>query len=187
VTGTVDSTTWITTIRFSNVRALRGQAPNELVRVGSNSCEFSFKAGVRYLIAADSGRDGRLEVSQCGMTRPIEEASGLLEYLASLSRLDAEPLVWGRAVRVSDLRERPVAVTPAPGIDVTLIGPKRMNATTDEQGFFMFRGVPLGAYRASSRNSASTAPNLSPVVQAQFTLRGGGPLACAELRIETRQ
>lgn len=186
VTVTVDSSKWTKTIRFSNTRALRGTAPDELVRVGADSCEFTFQAGVRYLIAAESGPNGRLQVSQCGMTRPIEEARGLLEYLASLSRIDAEPLVWGRVVRVGDLRQRPVVVTPVPGIDVMLIGPKRMSATTDDDGFFMFRGVPLGAYRASTRDPASAAPRLNPYVPAQFTLSGGGPLACAELRIEPR-
>jgi hypothetical protein len=187
VTVTVDSSKWRKTIRLSNTRALRGTAPDELVRVGSDSCEFTFKAGVRYLIATESGPDGRMQVSQCGMTRPIEEATGLLEYVATLSRIDAQPLVWGRAVRVSDLRQQPVVAMPVAGVEVTLIGPKRMSATTDDDGFFMFRGVPLGTYRASSREAASTAPKLSPVVQAQFTLVGGGPLACAELRIETRQ
>jgi hypothetical protein len=175
-----------TTVRFSNVRALRGTPVDQLVRVGMSSCDFTFKAGQRYLIVAHREADGRLAVGSCGLTRTIEEATGLLEYLANLDRPGAETLVWGWAVDVNNRLQAPIVVTPMPQMVITLRGPTTVTITTDQLGYFMLRGLPRGTYTASIRNPAPSGRRFY-AYDPRFDLSADVALACAELRFETAQ
>lgn len=176
----------IRTVRFSAIRALRGTAPDQLVRIGFGGCAFPFKSGVRYLIVLTRDASGQLEASSCGLTRPIEEATGLLEYIDSLSRQPAETLVWGDVMGITDLTRPPVVRTPLPGIQVILRGPITATTTTDRRGNFMIRGLPPGTYRATTSLPVPSGPSQG-IYAHQFDLSGVGAPACAELPFSAPQ
>jgi hypothetical protein len=122
VTVSISTDDMTTTVRFKEIRALRGAAPEQLVQRGTGSCRFTFEPGVRYLVVLTQDGDG-LGASRCGLTRRIEEAAGLLQYIDGLDRASTETLVWGRAVHSSDLTRPPIVVTPLPNVTVSLQGP----------------------------------------------------------------
>jgi hypothetical protein len=186
VTVSISTDDMTTTVRFKEIRALRGAAPEQLVQRGTGSCRFTFEPGVRYLVVLTQDGDG-LGASRCGLTRPIEEAAGLLQYIDGLDRASTETLVWGRAVHSSDLTRPPIVVTPLPNVMVSLQGPTTVTATTDEHGYFAVRGLPPGTYRATT-NLKRPAGAGQGIFAHQFDLSGTSPPACAELTfMQTQQ
>lgn len=134
-------------VRLTDIRAIDGDAPPTSVFGGDGvDCGYQFRAGVRYLIEADSG--GR--VSTCSQTRPLVAARGLLEFLSAPS-VRERPRVWGR-VSAADVRGQGLGWPGGPAVDgatVTLEGPVSTRQTTSANGEFSFRDVPDGSYRLS--------------------------------------
>jgi hypothetical protein len=186
VTVSMSTENMTTTVRFKEIRAIRGFAVEHLVQ-HDQACRFNFEAGARYLVVLTRDGLNRLEASRCGLTRLIEEATGLVEYVDSLDRAGAETLVWGRAVHSSDLTRPPIVVTPLPNVMVSLQGPTTVTATTDEHGYFAVRGLPPGTYRATT-NLKRPAGAGQGIFAHQFDLSGTSPPACAELTfMQTQQ
>lgn len=79
-------------VDFEMVTAFRGNvAPTlSIVTAGSGpACGYSFKQGERYLVYANTNREGQLVTGICSRTRPITEAAEDLRFLETLSALKA--------------------------------------------------------------------------------------------------
>ena len=117
--------------------------------MGEGDCGYDFKVGGRYLIDAGRNPDtGSLGTGICGMTKPIDQAGELLQYLESLSRPSTGGTVSGEvrlangSSRTGD-SQRP----PMPGVRIVLNGPRSASALTGPEGNFSFSDVPPGAYQ----------------------------------------
>ena len=74
-------------VTVDDVNAVRGIAEMTVTTswLGA-SCGYSFHVGTRYLIFSSRDWTGRLSVSLCGLTRPLDTATDILEYLKHLAR-----------------------------------------------------------------------------------------------------
>ena len=136
-----------TMVRLGEVRPLRGEAPPAwLVGGDSRTCAYQFQVGVRYLIDAQQA-PGRLMVSSCSYTRPIEAARGLLDLLSTTTAAE-RPRIFGRVTAddLKALRQGWAGGAPVGGALVTLDGPVRVNQATTPNGEFSFRELPDGGY-----------------------------------------
>ena len=144
----VDATESMTQVTLREVRPLRGNAPATILTAAfSASCGYEFTPGGRYLIVAYRRVDGHLEVSKCGLTRPIAGARGIIEYLQSSSSHPQPPIrVWGRVMRASKWIDFEREYTGVPRARVTFDGVTRLSVETAADGSYRTDALPPGRY-----------------------------------------
>lgn len=132
-------------VRLSDVRAVRGGAPPEVVTTAATSgeCGYRFRVGERYLVDARQVQPGQYGVWQCSNTRPLAAAGSLLAWLAAPQ--DERPRVFGRVAGTSASTQ--VNGPGVPGAEVRLIGASERRTTASPNGDFAFTNVPDGEYR----------------------------------------
>ena len=158
----------VKTIRLSDIRPIRGVAPRALELQGS-SCDLELKVGVRYLIEPHEWAPGKFGVSQCGVTRPAERATGFRDWLAA-ALPEQRPRVWGTVTMPTvDHRsylDRGGGLAVA-GAVVLMDGAVQRTTTTSSSGEFSFAAVPDGRYSVRVELPASrldvTAPEPATV------------------------
>ena len=179
------ATVWSSTdpcmVVLSDVKALRGPAVT-VVNATDSSCGVDFKNGVRYLIVAYRAADGGLWVSKCGLTRPLSQAQGLLDYLQLPIRAGA-PLpsrVWGQVQRATNPADFESDAIGVPGAQVTFQGSTTHSVTTRDDGRYVITGMPPGRYTITV-NPPAGIPELGPARPwTDFDLSYKSPL-CAEM------
>jgi hypothetical protein len=160
---------------------LRGEAPATVITARSGaSCGYEFRAGTRYLIVADRLPDGRLSVNSCGLTRPLSDADGLLEYIQTLKGPATQTRVWGQVempVRWVDFNRD---VDPIPAARVTVNGPEPRSVMTGADGRYTLSGLPHGLYTVNVA-LPGTLPQLGEVESKSLVLDKATAYACAEV------
>lgn len=171
----------IRTVTLRDVRVLRGEASATVVTASSGeSCGYEFSAGTRYLIVAHRLPDGRLSVTSCGLTRPLSDANGMLEYLQTLKGPATQTRVWGQVRMPARWVNLDQDFDPVPAARVTANGPQRRSVLTGADGRYSMTDLPQGLYTVSVA-WPSAIPQLADVQPAPFTLDMGAPHACAEV------
>jgi hypothetical protein len=168
-------------VTLRDVRSLRGEAPATVITARSGaSCGYEFRAGTRYLIVADRLPDGRLSVNSCGLTRPLSDADGLLEYIQTLKGPATQTRVWGQVempVRWVDFNRD---VDPIPAARVTVNGPEPRSVMTGADGRYTLSGLPHGLYTVNVA-LPGTLPQLGEVESKSLVLDKATAYACAEV------
>ena len=177
-------------VSLRDVKPWRGQPQTTVLTAASgDACGYDFRPGTRYLIVASRLDDGRLAVSRCGLTRPITEAAGLLEYIQTVDRPDSAARIWGQLTMPASRIESGRWSDPVPGARVAVVGPVRRSAVTDSGGRYVLADLPAGTYSLNAEMPGSL-PYL--VLQPQIllgnevTLAPGKIPACAELNFYAR-
>lgn len=166
------------------VRALRGAPAASVVTAMHNvSCGYDFQAGRRYLIVAQREANGTLSVSTCGLTRPIEEAEALIDYLAMTRDATRQTRVWGRVSRETRWADFTPEYQPMPGATVTFSGPVDRAVTTARDGRYVVSGLEPGRYRVNVRPPADLL-HVGAVSSREIELLGAD--ACAEVDFAMR-
>jgi hypothetical protein len=169
-------------VMLRDVSAWRGTASTTVITAtDSASCGYEFQIGMRYVIAADRATNGHLAVSRCGLTRPLSEARGLIDYLRLPGATGSRPpiRVWGQVRRATRWIDFAREYTGVPDAQVTLEGPTRRSIRTGSDGRFELEDLPPGRYTATV-----TAPPKMPLGQARprdFELGATAASACLEL------
>ena len=138
-------------VRLADGRPVVGEAaPSVLIGGDGASCAYQFTVGERYLIDAYESQPGRFGASNCGHTKPLVAAGGLLAYLSLPSPIE-RGRVWGRVSTggMADRRVGRAGGPPVDGAEVTLSGTVQRRRRANANGEFSFVGVPDGAYKAS--------------------------------------
>jgi hypothetical protein len=145
------------------------------------ACGYEFQIGMRYLIVADGTTGGYLAVSRCGLTRPLDEATGLVDYLRLSGATGSRPpiRVWGRVTRAARWIDFAREYTGVPDVQVTIEGPTRRSMRTGPNGHFVAADLAPGRYRATV--TAPSAMPLGPVEPWDFELGTTPDSACLEL------
>ena len=174
----------VKTIRLSDIRTLRGVAPQVLELQGT-SCDLELKIGARYLIEPHEWAPGKFGVSQCGLTRPAVRAAGFHAFLSE-SADERRPRVWGSltvpTVDHRDYVQRGGGIAVA-GAVVLLDGPVQRTASTSSSGEFAFYALPDGRYGVRVELPASRSDVTAPE---PTTLEVGGAQVCAEVDLFAR-
>jgi hypothetical protein len=137
---------------FSVQKVIRG-VNQRTVQVGTNAstamCGYPFRKGEKYLVYVRRDPDGRLKESLCGQTTLLKDAKADLDYLKAVEigkergRAYGTVLQWLKGApdgRIYQKRD---------GMRVRLSDPKanrQFEAKTDEDGFYLFSGIPEGKY-----------------------------------------
>ena len=111
-------------VRLADGRPVVGEAaPSVLIGGDGASCAYQFTVGERYLIDAYESQPGRFGASNCGHTKPLVAAGGLLAYLSLPSPIE-RGRVWGRVSTggMADRRVGRAGGPPVDGAEVTLSG-----------------------------------------------------------------
>jgi hypothetical protein len=113
-----------------------------------STCDYGFELGKQYVIYARRTSDGRWTTSMCSGTKPLEEASADLDYIATIPSAEPTGRVYGTVERMvlnpAD-RSAPMSV-PAADVRIALVsGTRRLTATTDKEGKLDVQ-VPPGEY-----------------------------------------
>jgi len=168
-------------ITLRDLKTWRGGPQTTVVTAAlGESCGYEFRIGTRYLIVAHRTPDGRLSVSRCGLTQPLSEASGLLEYLQTLDGPSTGTRLWGRVqmpVRWVDFSRD---FDPIPAARVTLSGPERRSVITGPDGRYSVADLLHGRYTVSVA-APGTLPQLGTIEPQAIALDKGQAHACAEL------
>jgi hypothetical protein len=176
--GVTYSSARLRRITLSDLKALRGTPEATIVTPWSSaSCGYEFKPGVRYLVVAHRGADGRLAVYMCGQTVPLAYARSQLAYLETLGGPQDQTRVWGGVYRTPTQYWPDFAPTPVAGAIVTLKGPAEETVTSDAQGRFLVTGLPRGAYSVEASIASG-----ATVIQARpdrFSWKPDEAFACA--------
>jgi hypothetical protein len=176
-------------VTLRDVRPLRGDVPEPalvLTAAQEESCGFDFRAGTRYLIVAYRLDDGRLAVTKCGLTRPLSEAAGLLDYVESVRQSTTQARMWGRVTLPGGwLDPQRWRFEPVSGARVTLSGPVQRSAITGADGQYMFADLPHGQYSINA-DVPATLPYIGYIRSTMFEsdqirLDRGAVPACAEV------
>jgi hypothetical protein len=93
--------------------------------------------------------DGRLSVTRCGPTRPLSEASGLLEYIQTFKGPATQARVWGQVKMPVRWIEFGQDFDPVPAARVTANGPRRRSVLTGADGRYSMADLPHGLYTVS--------------------------------------
>ncbi len=146
----------VSIVHLKDLRNLLGEGATTIETSGSgDSCGYTFKVGQRYVIDATFA-SGSLTTTSCSQTRPIEAASALLAYIASLSRPSAGATVTGLVSASMNYpfepRGRPGGIG---GLTVTVDGPVSRATRSAADGSFSFAGLPPGQYRIGVGSGAS--------------------------------
>lgn len=113
-----------------------------------SSCDYDFQLGRQYVIYARRTPDGRWTTSMCTGTKPIEEASADIDYIASIPLAEPTGRVYGNIERtILNPKDRTAPMTvPAAGVRVALTSEaNRFTVTTDSEGKLEVQ-VPPGEY-----------------------------------------
>ena len=169
-------------VRLRDVKTWRGSAPAFVITPADGAaCGYEFRVGTRYLIAGERASEGRLEVHRCGLTRPLAESKGLIDYLALAAASERVRIrVWGqvtRAVRWVDFARE---FTGVPAARVAFDGPTPLSVQTDAAGRFVVDDLRPGRYRITVAPPA-TIPELGPIHSSEFEIGTGAAAACREL------
>jgi hypothetical protein len=170
-------------INLADIKALRGTPePTIVTPWSSDACGYAFKAGVRYLVVAHRGADGRLAVYSCGETAPLNDAQSQLDYLGTLGDLPGQTRVWGAVYRTSNQIWSSFATTVA-GAVVTFKGPTERTVISDATGRFLLTGLPRGSYEVEAVvTTGSAATPLRSSIQ-RFDWKQDEAFACAALAL----
>lgn len=154
-------------------------------RTTTADCEYTFKAGERYVVYANFDREGAglLRVG-FNRTRPLAQAAEDLAFLRGMKSADPSTgRVYGRVIR----RDRSLSdgsyLDPAPiegaRVEVSGAGTGAARfATSDREGFYQLTGLAPGEY--SVRASLPEALADGGAQKAQVSARG-----CAEVNFDT--
>ena len=150
---------------FSVEKAVRG-VNEQTVQVETSpstaSCGYPFKEGEEYFVYLTRGQDGKLAEHLCGATVLLKNAQPDLEYLNAVESGEKGGRVFGNVWRYAQasFKDR-VSNAGLAGINVKLssvevedVGKKNkpkyikrsFETKTNEDGFYMFLGVPEGTY-----------------------------------------
>ena len=180
----------VRSVSLRDVKPLRGQPQTTVLTAASgDACGYDFRPGMRYLIVAARLDDGRLSVSRCGLTRPISEAAGLLDYLQTVDRSNVGSRIWGQLTMPASRIEAGRWSDPVHGARVTVVGPVRRSTVTDSEGRYVLADLPSGTYSLNPEMPDSL-PHL--VIQreipqsSEVRLAAGNVPACAELNFHAR-
>ena len=137
-------------VRISIDEAFRGAEGAELeviTGLGGGDCGFGFRRSQQYLVYAyRSESDQKLYTGICSRTRSISEANPDLLYIRGLSNAKAGGTISGRVVRERRNETGGSNSEPLAGVTVTINGPQKAEAVTDEKGEFKIEGVQPGEY-----------------------------------------
>lgn len=137
-------------VRISIDEAFRGAEGAELeviTGLGGGDCGFGFRRSQQYLVYAYRDKDDqKLYTGICTRTRPISEANPDLLYIRGLSKAKAGGTISGRLVRERRNEAGGWKGEPLDGVTVTINGPQKAEAVTDEKGEFKIEGVQPGEY-----------------------------------------
>jgi hypothetical protein len=130
------------------VRAWRGAAQDSIVtELSEESCGYTFRPGMRYLIVASRRTDGRLVVSSCGSTQLLSEAAAALAHLRLLAaHTHAGAQAWGRVSMPARWVKWNPDYDPVPQARVIAHGPVTRSTITDTDGRYSFASLPDGNY-----------------------------------------
>jgi protocatechuate 3,4-dioxygenase beta subunit len=158
-------------VRLRDVRALRGASQDMVVTsLDEDDCSYRFVKGARYVIVADAREsDHLLTVGLCGLTRPLDQAAGFVDYVKSLAAPPSGSQVWGNVWMPAHWVEFSPSEEPLANARVTLTGPVRRSTTTAADGHFRVTGLPPGTYQVRV-DLARAFPYLSPVEDAAVPL-----------------
>jgi hypothetical protein len=137
-------------VRISIDEAFRGVEGAEvevLTGLGGGDCGFGFRRSQQFLVYAyRSETDQKLYTSICSRTRSISEANPDLLYIRGLSKAKAGGTISGQVVRERRNETGGSSGEPLAGVNVTIDGPQKAEAVTDEKGEFKIEGVQPGEY-----------------------------------------
>jgi hypothetical protein len=137
-------------VRISIDEAFRGVEGAEvevLTALSSAACGFGFRRTQQYLVYAfRSEADQKLHTSICTRTRAISEADADLVYIRGLSKAKPGGTISGQVFRYGRNDEGTLNNQPVAGVRVTIAGPEKYEAVTDEKGEFRIEGVQPGEY-----------------------------------------
>ena len=171
-------------VRLQNIQALRG-TPQDVVVTDGSDCAYPFVKGARYLIVADRRpSDQRLIVSLCGLTAPLDEAAGLLDFISSLKAPANGSQVWGTVSMPARWVEFSPGYEPLANARVTLSGPVKRSMSTSADGRYRSTGLPRGKYKIHVELSKAF-PYLGPVEDEDVTL-GKNSCAAVDFAVPSR-
>jgi protocatechuate 3,4-dioxygenase beta subunit len=169
-------------VTLRDVKSLRGQPQATVVTAAeSSACGYEFRAGTRYLIVANRETDGRLSVSECGLTTPLSESRGLQEYLQTLSGPPTETRIWGQVSTATSWVDRFPDYAGVVGSRVSVTGPEQRVVTTGADGWFSFANLRHGTYTLNV-DLTGAAPYFGTLKSQVVTLDASQAHACAEER-----
>ena len=166
------------------ITPLRGEAQSTVFTAAQGaSCGYEFHTGSRYLIVANRMGDGRLRVGRCGLTRPIEEAVGLLEYLDTLDRPSEPTRIWGRILVPARWVDFEREYEPIPAARVSFEGPEQRSVVAGGDGRYSVAGLPRGSYTVRVALPETLPNETAEVLGAIQTAEVLGPIEPAELEL----
>ena len=136
------------TVYFSVEEAFKGVETSAVV-LEMEHCGHVFNEGERYLVYAHRNNK-KLEVrARSTRTQLLSAAGEDLEYLRSLPSLEPGSRIYGQVAEYSiSFKDRRYTPQLLPNIKVTFEGNgQTLEALTDSEGRYEFKGVPQGTYR----------------------------------------
>lgn len=137
--------------RFKVIEKFKGTVADEAFVFSDEdvlSCGVpQFAVGHDYLVVARSDKDGNLIVGPCNSSRPVEFATGELNFLRarSASSGNTQSMLYGLLVRFES--EQSLSLTELAGIKIHASGENgRFQTQTDSKGYFEIRDLPPGRY-----------------------------------------
>jgi hypothetical protein len=171
-------------VTVRDVKSWRGAVPKTIVTAADGaSCGYDFKVGARYLVVGDRDGSDTLVVSRCGLTRPLSEAQGLLNYLQKAIAASAWPMVvWGEVTRASRWTDFAREYVPVPGARVTLKGPVERSVVTGQDGRYLVSDLQAGRYSIIAAPPPGT-PELLMDTFMQVEIGSEPAKACSEIEL----
>ena len=167
-------------VTLADVRPLRGETATTVFTTDTTACGYEFQAGTRYLIVAGRMDDGRLTVSRCGLTRPLQDATDVRDYIDSLQRSVPQTRVWGRVSIPRSWTDFVRELDAIPGSQVMVSGPDTRSVVTRSDGRYSLTGLRPGSYTVTAQLPVTLAGRASIEPQS-FVLESAQPHACAEV------
>lgn len=162
-------------VRISIDEAFRGVEGAEvevLTALSSAACGFGFSRAQQYLIYAyRSESDQKLHTNICTRTRAISEADPDLVYIRGLSKAKPGGTISGQVFHYHRNEQGISTNPPLVGVRVTIAGPEKYEAVTDEKGAFKIECVEPGEYTVVPAAPAGLATR-GPVTKIKVADRG---------------
>jgi hypothetical protein len=149
--------------------------------MGGGDCGYSFTKGERYLVYAYFDKKTRtFHTNICSRTTPLSGAAEDLDFLRGLPDSATKTRISGTITRITYDRDKygNPTIKPMSGVKVVLKGMKTFESTTNDEGLYLFVGVPPGRYKLKAELSATLSNK-----EYNVTLPVAG---CARLDIHTR-